>query len=164
MIKELEIYIDGASRGNPGPSGVGILIKDTQDSTILIQRGEYIGETTNNVAEYTALIRALGIIIGKTFNSAFGGKPESLTLIINADSKLIINQVAGNYRIKSPNLVPLAVKARQLMKKFKSVSLNLIDRKDNKIADRLANKAMNLRDIVDELDSNIMFNHDVASG
>ncbi|MCK5578898.1 MAG: ribonuclease HI family protein [Planctomycetes bacterium] len=151
MGQNFEIHIDGASRGNPGPSGIGILIKDADDGTIWVQRGEFIGEVTNNVAEYTALIRALKIITGPPLNL----KPETVHLTIKADSELVINQMVGNYRIKSENLVSLAIKARKAMKKFKSVELKLINRKYNKEADKLANKAMNLRDSVDELDEKI---------
>jgi len=145
MNKILDIYIDGASRGNPGPSAVGIFIKDSQGKD-LVKRGEYIGETTNNVAEYEALKRALDWLT-KNKSKEFA----SSILKIHTDSELMVNQLTGTYRIKSQNLIPLAIKARSLMKRFKRIEFKFIPRKDNKIADKLANKSMNLMDDIDDL-------------
>jgi ribonuclease HI len=145
MNKIFDIYIDGASRGNPGPSAVGIFIRDSQGKE-LVKRGEYIGETTNNVAEYEALNRALDWI-AKSKSKEFA----SSILKIHTDSELMVKQLMGSYRIKSQNLIPLAIKARSLMKKFKGIEFKFIPRKDNKIADKLANKSMNLMDDIDDL-------------
>lgn len=145
MNKTLDIYVDGASRGNPGPSAVGILILNSQGKE-LVKRGEYIGETTNNVAEYEALKRALDWL-AKSKSKEF----TSSVLKIHTDSELMVNQLTGSYRIKSQNLIPLAIKARSLMKKFKGIEFKVIPRKDNKIADKLANKSMNLMDDIDDL-------------
>lgn len=145
MDKMLEIYIDGASRGNPGPSGIGMFIRDNTGKELL-KRGEYLGETTNNVAEYEALKRALNWLLKNK-----EVKPDSAILKVYTDSELLTNQLTGNYRIRSQNLIPLAIQTRRLMKKFKSVEFKLIARKDNKITDKLANKSMNLMDDVDDL-------------
>lgn len=145
MKAKIEVYIDGASRGNPGPSAVGIFIRESSGKEI-VRRGEYIGEGTNNVAEYTALIRALKYLLGtKKLTTAARG------ITIYSDSELLVKQIKGDYRIKSENLVPLAVEARGLLKKVSNVEFNLIAREDNKVADKLANKAMNLQDEVEEL-------------
>lgn len=141
----VEIHIDGASRGNPGPSASGILIKDVGGKEIL-RRGEFLGETTNNVAEYTALLRALKFLVKTNKRNI-----AEVQLLIHSDSDLLINQLTGNYRIRSKNLMPLAIEARRLLKRFQGFEFKLINRKDNKVADKLANKAMNLMEDVDDL-------------
>ncbi|MBI4834030.1 MAG: ribonuclease HI family protein [Planctomycetes bacterium] len=145
MNKLLEIYVDGASRGNPGPSGVGIFIKDDKGKE-LVKRGEFIGECTNNVAEYEALKRALKLVLK---DKAL--KADTLVLRVHTDSELVVKQLTGCYKIKSQNLMSLVIEARNLMKKFKAIEFKQIPRKDNKIADTLANKSMNLKDDVDDL-------------
>lgn len=143
--RHIEIYTDGASRGNPGPSAIGIFIKDASGREI-VKKGEYLGETTNNVAEYTAVIRGLKYLLNKKLF-----KTTDIEFILNTDSELLINQLNGDYRIKSQNLIPLAIEVRGLLKKVSKVKFNLIARKENKIADKLANKSMNLQDDIDEL-------------
>lgn len=149
MKASLEIYIDGASRGNPGPSGIGILVRDTKGKD-LIRRGEFLGKATSNVAEYTALVKALQIIAK---NKKIASQASNLA--VKSDSKLLINQIIGNYRIKSKNLIPLVIKARKLLKNFNSADFKLITRSENKIADKLANKSMNLQEDIDELNEKI---------
>lgn len=151
MVEQaFEIYIDGASRGNPGPSAAGILVKNN-DGKEIVRKGEFLGETTNNVAEYTALLRGLKYLI-----KSYGKESKNIPLIVNTDSDLLINQLTGNYRIKNKNLMNLVIEIWKLMKKFKSVKFNLIKREENKIADKLANKAMNLMEDVDELNTPIV--------
>jgi ribonuclease HI len=143
MTNTLEVYVDGASRGNPGPSAVGIFIRDSKGKD-LVKKGEFIGETTNNVAEYEALKRALYLLSKtKEFSNS--------TLRIYSDSELMVQQLTGNYKIKSQNLIPLAIQTRKLMNKFKKIEFKIIERKDNKIADKLANKSMNTMDDIDDL-------------
>ncbi|MBI4712643.1 MAG: ribonuclease HI family protein [Planctomycetes bacterium] len=138
---KIEVYIDGASRGNPGPSGIGIYIKDADGKEIL-KKGEYLGETTNNVAEYSALIEALEFLKDQ--------KKTKSEISVKSDSELIIKQITGDYRIKSKLLMPLAIKVRKLIKEFQNIEFLIIDRKDNKVADKLANKSMNIMDNVTE--------------
>ncbi|MBA7593076.1 hypothetical protein ES708_35286 [subsurface metagenome] len=126
---------------------VGILVKDVNGKDV-VRCGKFLGRATSNVAEYSALIKALQVI-GKD------KKLKAKDLVIKSDSKLLINQIMGNYRIKSKNLIPLVIKARKLLKDFNSVDLKLITRAENKIADKLANKSMNLHDDIDELNDNI---------
>ena len=145
MTKPIEIYVDGASRGNPGPAAVGMIIRDAKGKEIL-KKGEYIGETTNNVAEYEALKRALAWFLKH--------KPAgntAVTVRIYTDSELLVNQLTGNYRIKSSNLMPLAIQTKRLLDKFKGIEFKVIKRAENKAADKLANKSMNLLADVDEL-------------
>jgi ribonuclease HI len=127
---EFEIYIDGASKGNPGPSGIGVVI--CQDGRTIKNIASYIGNTTNNIAEYTALIYALqeGLIL----------KTERIK--INTDSQLLYRQINKVYKIKSPNILGLYNQALHLMAAFKQVSINHISRNENRGADKLASKAI----------------------
>jgi len=129
-MKEFEIYIDGASKGNPGPSGIGVVI--CQDGRTIKNIASYIGNTTNNIAEYTALIYALqeGLIL----------KTERIK--INTDSQLLYRQINKVYKIKSPNILGLYNQALHLMAAFKQVSINHISRNENRGADRLASRAI----------------------
>lgn len=129
-MKEFEIYIDGASKGNPGPSGIGVVI--CQDGRTIKNIASYIGNTTNNIAEYTALIYALqeGLIL----------KTERIK--INTDSQLLYRQINKVYKIKSPNILGLYNQALHLMAAFKQVSINHISRNENRGADKLASKAI----------------------
>lgn len=129
--KTLVINTDGGSRGNPGPSGIGLVIKDDKGE-LLYSHGGYIGETTNNVAEYSALIKALEEAAN------LGGT----TLRIQMDSELIVKQMQGTYKIKQPVLQELAAKVIQLLKKFDSYTFVHVRREFNKEADALVNQAL----------------------
>lgn len=131
--EELSIYTDGASSGNPGPAGIGIVIKDAAGNLIK-EHGEYIGEGTNNTAEYAAVIKAL------EFAKELGAKK----IKINSDSKLIINQITGEYKINENHLKKLCGNARDVQQAFGfgGVSYNLIPREENEDADRLARDAV----------------------
>jgi ribonuclease HI len=133
-MKEIEIYIDGASKGNPGPSGIGVVI--CQDGRTIKNIFSFIGNATNNVAEYTALIYGLqeGLIL----------KAENIK--INTDSQLLHRQVNKVYKIKNANIRGLYNQAAHLMSAFKQVSINHISRKDNRGADKLANEAIKKAD------------------
>jgi len=129
-MKELEIYIDGASKGNPGPSGIGVVI--CRDGQTIKNISSYIGNATNNVAEYTALIYAL--------QEAMMLKVESVK--INTDSQLLHRQIKKVYKVKNPNIIGLYNQASRLMSAFKQVSINNISRQDNRGADKLATQAI----------------------
>ena len=129
-MKELEIYIDGASKGNPGPSGIGVVICRSGETIKNIS--SYIGKATNNVAEYTALIYAL--------QEALILKAESVK--VNTDSQLLYRQIKRVYRTKNPNIRGLYNQALHLMSAFKQVLINNIPRQDNRGADRLATQAI----------------------
>lgn len=129
-MKALEIYIDGASKGNPGPSGIGVVI--CRDGETVKNISSYIGNTTNNIAEYTALIYAL--------QEALVFKAQVLK--INTDSQLLYRQLKKIYRVKNPNLLGLYNQARHLMSAFKEVLINNIPRQNNLGADKLASKAV----------------------
>lgn len=131
--KALNIYVDGASRGNPGKAGIGIIVYDDRNKVIRRFK-QYLGRTTNNVAEYMALIYALqeGLI----------SRASSLT--IYTDSELVTKQVEGKYRIKDELLKMLFKQVEHLKEGFEEVKIKYIDGKENKEADRLANQAIDM--------------------
>jgi len=137
--QNLIIYTDGVSRGNPGDAGIGVVLKD-KNGAVVDEIGKYIGTTTNNVAEYTALINALEYAV----------KHKTVSADIFLDSELVVRQMNGVYRVKDENLALLFNKAQALIKKIRvkgqgsRVTLTHIPREKNKEADNLANKAVNL--------------------
>ena len=124
-------YTDGGSRGNPGPAGYGVVIQDAAGRT-LDTLSQSIGETTNNVAEYQALLAALQYVLDHG-----GGR-----LKIYCDSELIVRQMQGRYRVKSADLLPLHERARELVRRLDRFGIEHIPRERNAEADRLANEAM----------------------
>jgi len=129
-MKVLDIYIDGASKGNPGPSGVGVII--CMGGSTVKNISSYIGNTTNNVAEYTALVYAL--------EEALMMKADCLK--INTDSQLLYRQLKGYYKVKHPNILPLYERIKHLLSGFKDVTLCNIPREKNCGADKLATEAV----------------------
>lgn len=130
----LTIYVDGASRGNPGEAGIGVLIK-TNDGRVLKETGKYLGKTTNNEAEYHALIAAL-----KEAKSL-----GATSVKIFADSELMVKQINGEYKVKSAGLSPLYKEAKALLMGFNRYDIMHIDREKNTEADRLANIAIDTK-------------------
>ena len=130
-MTKLIIYTDGAARGNPGPAGAGVVIKDAGMKNIK-ELCDYLGETTNNQAEYRALILAL--------NSAVELSADELDIF--ADSELMVSQLKGLYKVKNEGLKPLFNEARDLFRKFKSCRISHVPREKNKEADKLANRAI----------------------
>lgn len=131
MSKIVVVHTDGGARGNPGPAGTGVVIK-TETGQILYAVGEYIGETTNNVAEYKALIRALDT----------AAKLGATEVKVNMDSELIVKQMNGQYKIKEPTLQELAGQVLKLKNAFAQVSFTHVRREYNQEADRLVNQAI----------------------
>lgn len=125
------IYTDGGARGNPGPAAAGVIIKDERGH-ILAAYGEYLGKQTNNYAEYSALISAL-----KKAKKLGATEVEGV-----ADSKLIVEQLNGNWRVKEPTLQKLFVQAWNEMHKFKKIRLTHTLRAGNKEADAEVNKIL----------------------
>lgn len=130
---DLTINTDGASKGNPGPSSYGYLIK-SRGGAILHEEGELIGVTTNNVAEYTAVIKALEYVVEKFFRKT----PHKIEVV--SDSKLLVEQLSGRYKVKSPNLIPLFRKIKTLEMQTGEVTYRSVPREQNFLADRLANR------------------------
>ncbi len=134
---ELVINTDGASRGNPGPSSYGYVIKDAKSSLIIHQEGQKIGHATNNVAEYTAVLKALEYVAKYLTKKA----PHQIEVI--ADSQLIAQQLAGNFKIKHPKLKPIFEQIKIIeMELGGVVHYRNVPRAQNFLADRLANQAL----------------------
>lgn len=130
------INTDGASRGNPGPASYGYIIKKVEDGLIIHQEGKTLGVATNNFAEYNGVLGALRYI-----NSNFSNKaPHSIE--VKADSKLVVEQLSGRYKIKHPVLKNLFDEIKSLEFDLGRVYYTHVPREQNFIADRLANKAL----------------------
>ncbi|MEX0650860.1 MAG: ribonuclease HI family protein [Actinomycetota bacterium] len=127
----MTVSCDGASRGNPGPAGAGAQIVDA-DGAVLAEIAEGIGETTNNVAEYTAVIR--GLEKARELGAS--------DVLLRSDSQLLINQLIGSYRVKTPHLQPLHRRVRGLAAGFESIEFEHVRRERNTEADRLANQGV----------------------
>jgi len=136
-VKKYILYTDGAARGNPGPAGAGAYLC-TEEGEVVAEIAEYLGETTNNVAEYQGLIVGLKKLIEM-------GAQEVESLEIRADSELMVRQIQGKYRVKHPNLKPLFAEAIGLLKKIGKYSIKHIPREENSEADRLSNLAIDAR-------------------
>ena len=141
MNETITVNFDGGSRGNPGPSGIGVVLS-AQDGTTLLTLGKFIGAATNNVAEYMALIQGL----------EQAAKLRATKLLVRGDSELIIKQMRGEYRVKNPALRDLYEKARQLVQGFKSVQFEHNLREKNVLADKLVNRAIDRQCDVDDVD------------
>ena len=125
-----KVFCDGASRSNPGEADIGVSIQENDDEIHTIS--EAIGIASNNVAEYKSLIFALQYSLENNY----------LNLEIFLDSKLVVEQINGNFKVKSDNLKKLNSDALNLLKKFDSISIKHIYREQNKRADQLANMAL----------------------
>jgi len=132
-MKRLLLYVDGGARGNPGPAGVGVVVLDARGKKIK-EFSKYLGIATNNIAEYNAVIYGL--------QEALMGKADEVEL--NLDSELVAEQLKGGYRVKNSNIRPLFEQALHLISGFKKVDIKHIKREENKQADKLVNKAINL--------------------
>ena len=130
-MKKYIIYTDGGARGNPGPAGIGAVIYD-QEKNVIAEISEYIGITTNNQAEYKALIAAL--------KKAKELKAEELDCYL--DSELVVKQLKREYKVKNPDLAPLFLEIHNLSLSFKKITYTHVRRELNKEADKLANIAM----------------------
>ena len=127
----LIVACDGASRGNPGPAGIGVEITN-EDGAVLAEIAQGIGETTNNVAEYTAVIEGL----------ARAAELGATSVTLRSDSQLLINQLTGRYRVKALHLQPLHRRARSIAAGFDRVTFEHVPREENVEADRLANEGV----------------------
>ena len=132
-MRRLIIEADGGSRGNPGPAGYGALVRDASTGEVLATESEYLGVVTNNVAEYSGLIAGLRL--------AARIDPHA-SVLVRMDSRLVVEQMSGRWKIKHPDMKPLAVRAAAAARGFADVSYEWMPRERNKDADRLANEAM----------------------
>ena len=143
MDEVLTLEFDGGSRGNPGPAGIGAVVR-AADGTPLVTLGRFIGRATNNVAEYKALITALRKA------RELGAK----RVVVRGDSELIVKQIRGEYRVKNADLRPLYDEAKGLLAKFDHATIDHNYRHKNALADKLANLAMDRKaDVTEVADS-----------
>lgn len=132
----ITINTDGGARGNPGPAAIGVVIKDGKGK-VAKEYGKTIGEATNNIAEYSAVVSAL-----ETLAKMLGNKAKQAEVLIEADSELIVKQLKGEYKVKDANLQKEFIKVYNLKQKFLQVSYKHIPREKNKRADELVNAAL----------------------
>ena len=129
-VKKVIIYVDGAARGNPGPAAIGAIIRDKHDR-LITTISRRIGTTTNNQAEYRAIIAALQKAI----------ELDARHVEVNSDSELVVKQINGGYRVKKATLKPLYQRVKQLTSQLDGFTITHIPRQQNTEADTLANMA-----------------------
>lgn len=134
QVNSLILYADGGARSNPGPAAFGFVIYSS-DGTILLAKGETIGNNTNNVAEYMGLIGGLSAGL-----EIFPQK--EIEMEVRMDSLLVVRQMRGEFKIKQPHLQVLAEKARSLARLYKKIVYKHIPREQNKEADKMVNLAL----------------------
>jgi ribonuclease H / adenosylcobalamin/alpha-ribazole phosphatase len=133
VTRKLVVEADGGSRGNPGPAGYGALVTDEQTGEVLAELCDSLGTTTNNVAEYSGLVAGL---------RAAGDLAPGADVRVKMDSKLVVEQMSGRWKIKDPNLRQLATAAQQASGRLGKISYTWVPRARNTRADQLANQAM----------------------
>jgi ribonuclease HI len=133
-MSHLILHTDGGARGNPGPAAIGVVIELEKDgeTEVIAELGETIGIATNNVAEYRAIIRGL--------EEAERLGADTVTCLL--DSLLVVEQLNGNYRVKSADMKPLHARVRELRQRFALVTFQHVSREQNQEADRLVNDAL----------------------
>lgn len=135
MAARLLIHTDGAARGNPGPAGIGAVLRNSETGEVVAELARYLGEQTNNVAEWTAVQDALEEALRR-------GARE---IDLRTDSQLVARQISGRYRVKHPGLKPLHARVMALLAQFDAYTVGHVPRELNAHADRLSNVAIDRR-------------------
>jgi len=130
-MSRLTVNVDGGARGNPGPAAIGVVVRDGNGG-VLQEVGETIGEATNNVAEYKALLRGIEL----------AGELGATELELLGDSELVVRQVEGRYKVKNAGMKPLYQQVMQALREVESWSIRHVRREQNADADRLVNEAL----------------------
>ncbi|HEY2116005.1 MAG TPA: ribonuclease HI family protein [Candidatus Angelobacter sp.] len=130
----IKANIDGGARGNPGPSAYGVIVRDAKGE-IIAELSDYLGIQTNNYAEYSGLLAALD----------FAVREKHLSLKVLSDSELLVRQMQGRYKVKSPGLIDLYDRARALVRKLEHFSIEHVLRQYNREADSLVNQVLDSR-------------------
>jgi ribonuclease HI len=130
----IKANIDGGARGNPGPAAYGVIVRDAKGE-IIAELSDYLGIQTNNYAEYSGLLAAL----------EFAVRGKHLSLKVLSDSELLVRQMQGRYKVKSPGLIDLYDRARALVRKLDNFSIDHVLRHYNKEADALVNQVLDSR-------------------
>ncbi len=132
------LYADGGARGNPGPAGAGAVVFDAIGKRVA-EVSDYLGVATNNVAEYEAVLRGLKALLSEFPEGHF----RHAEVEVRMDSKLVIEQLKGAYKVKHPNLIPRFLEVKNLIaRSFGTISFAHVPRERNQDADELANRAM----------------------
>jgi ribonuclease HI len=134
MSQKLVIHTDGACKGNPGPAGIGVALYRDGEAEPLATLAEKIADTTNNVAEYRAMLRGLQ-------EALLRGADE---IELRTDSELMAHQLNGKYAVKSPDLLPLFTEAKGLLARFARAKIVHVRREHNALADKLANQGVKM--------------------
>lgn len=136
-MEKIICYTDGGSRGNPGPAGIGVYVTN-ETGDLIAEVAEFIGNSTNNIAEYMAVMRCLNGLKKK-----YGKATKEMEFEIRMDSELVKKQLNGEYQIKEAGLVPYFMEIHNLrVANFPNLTLTHVRREQNKEADRLANEGM----------------------
>jgi len=136
-MKTIICYTDGGARGNPGPAGIGVYITD-EKGVMIREIGQTIGNSTNNFAEYQAVLLGL-----QTLKAEYGKATKTMQFVIRLDSELVKKQLNGEYQIKEPGLVPMFIEIHNMrVANFPHLSFHHVPRAQNKEADRLVNEAL----------------------
>ena len=136
-MEKVICYTDGGARGNPGPAGIGVYVTDASGK-VITQAKQKIGNSTNNFAEYNAVMLGL-----QTLKAKYGAKTKTIDFELRLDSELVKKQLNGEYQIKEPGLVPMFIEIHNLrVSSFPHLKLTHIPRAQNKEADRLVNEAL----------------------
>jgi ribonuclease HI len=130
-MSRLTVNVDGGARGNPGPAAIGVVVRG-DGGEVIEEVGERIGEATNNVAEYKALLKGIELA------AARGGTELELV----GDSELVVRQVEGRYKVKNAGIKPLHAEVKRALRGFDSWSIRHVRREQNSDADRLVNEAL----------------------
>lgn len=130
------MHSDGGARGNPGPSAIGIVIEKATGE-IIEEVSECIGDATNNIAEYTAVLRGLAVL-----KIIFGTKTREIKIDWKLDSELVVKQLAGDYKVKNPGLREIFLEIQDTRAHFPHLTFTHVRRELNKEADRLVNEAL----------------------
>jgi ribonuclease HI len=130
-MSRVTVNVDGGARGNPGPAAIGVVLRNG-DGSVVEEVGETIGEATNNVAEYRALLRGIELAAGRG--------AEEVELI--GDSELVVRQVEGRYKVKNAGMKKLHEEVKRALRDFDSWSIRHVRRAENADADRLVNEAL----------------------
>lgn len=138
-LVEVTLFADGGSRGNPGPAASGAVLVGA-DGAILEEVGRFLGRATNNVAEWTALEIGLEAALKRGVRS----------IAVRMDSELVVKQVAGEYRVKHPDLQPLHRRVTALLRKFAQVEIRHVPRKQNALADAVVNRVLDAQNVASD--------------
>jgi ribonuclease HI len=133
-VSAIKANIDGGARGNPGPSAYGVVVRDSKGA-IIAELSDYLGIQTNNFAEYSGLLAVL----------EFAVRQNHVSLKVLSDSELLVRQMQGRYKVKSPGLIDLYDRARALVRKLEQFSIEHVLREYNREADKLVNKVLDNR-------------------